>query len=265
MIREVDFVDYYLPSFMQTYKEPVAALNAEQPEFQIIWKAVDRVLYNRFIATADEYGISRFENMLGIYPSNEDTLESRRSRVQSKWFNMIPYTMKVLLQKLTVLCGDTDFMVTKDFSEGYTLTLVTDLELFGQVEELEHIINTMIPANIVVNSQNSIPCNIKGAVLFGGGICFINQFTITNDFREVFGIEGSATFGGGTVQTDMLNITTDSQETLAVYGTANFGGTVTDTAAVTISQDFNETFRADGDAKAASGVVQVDFIEIKTT
>lgn len=39
----------------------------------------------------------------------------------------------------------------------------------------------------------------------------------------------------------------------------------TDTAMVTISTDFNETIRADMDAKAASGVVQVDFIEIKTT
>ena len=63
----------------------------------------------------------------------------------------------------------------------------------------------------------------------------------------------------------MLNITNDSRETVAVQGSANFGGSVTDTAMVTISQDFSEIFRADGDARTASGVVQVDFIEIKTT
>lgn len=63
----------------------------------------------------------------------------------------------------------------------------------------------------------------------------------------------------------MLNITNDSQETVSVQGTVNFGGKATDTAMVTISTDFNETIRADMDAKAASGVVQVDFIEIKTT
>ena len=264
MIRDVDLVSY-LPPFMQTYKEPVAALEAENPEFQIIWKATDRVLYNRFISTADEYGISRFEKMLGIHPISEDTLESRRSRVQSKWFNKIPYTMRVLLQKLTVLCGNTDFSLTHDFKVGYTLTLETDLELYGQVEELEYIINSMIPENIVVVSKNSIPCNVKGAVLFGGGVCFVNHFTITNDFREVFDIDGKAAFGGGIVQTEMLNITNDSRETVAVQGVANFGGSVTDTAMVTISQDFSEVFRADGDANVASGVVHVDFIEIKTT
>lgn len=236
MIREVDLVSY-LPPFMQSYKEPVAALEAENPEFSLMWSATDRCLRNRFISTADEYGISRFEKMLKIYPTADDTLESRRSRVQSKWFNTIPYTWKVLLQKLLVLCGDSDFEVTGDFKTGYTLYIDTDLELYGQVEELENIINTMIPENLVVVSKNSIPCSIKGAVLFGGGI----------------------------VQTEMLNITNDSQETVSVQGTVNFGGKATDTAMVTISTDFNETIRADMDAKAASGVVQVDFIEIKTT
>ena len=103
MIREVDLASY-LPGFMQSYKEPAAALEAENPEFAVIWDATNKVLYNHFISTADEYGISRFETILGIYPSEEDTVESRRSRIQSKWFDKIPYTWRVLLQKLTVLC-----------------------------------------------------------------------------------------------------------------------------------------------------------------
>lgn len=261
MIREVDLVSY-LPPFMQTYKESVAALEAENPEFLIVWKATDRVLYNHFISTADEYGISRFEKMLGIHPTSEDTLESRRSRVQSKWFNAIPYTMKVLLQKLTVLCGDTDFTLSNNFTEGYTLNIDTDLELFGQVEELEYIINTMIPENIVVISKNSIPCNINGTVLFGGGICFTNNFLITNDFTEVYGINNVAGFGGGIVQTDSFMVTNDSKETHAVNGAANFGGGIVETAKIQITQDFNETLRASGEANVASGVVNVDFIEI---
>ena len=134
MIREVDLTSY-LPGFMQAYKEPTAALEAENPEFAEIWDATNRVLYNHFISTADEYGISRFETILGIYPSEEDTLESRRSRVQSKWFDKIPYTWRILLQSLTVLCGDNDFLLTHNFEEGYMLTIQTNLELYGQVED----------------------------------------------------------------------------------------------------------------------------------
>lgn len=235
MIREVDLVSY-LPLFMQTYKEPVAALKAENPEFEIIWKATDKVLKNRFISTADEYGISRFEKMLDIRPTDDDTFESRRSRVQSKWFSKLPYTLRVLLQRLTVLCGNTDFKLNHNFTVGYTLTLETDLERYGQVEELEYIINTMVPENIVVDSKNSILCNIKGAVLFGGGI----------------------------IQTDMLTITNDSRENVVIQGNMYFGGNAANTALVTISQDFSDVVRADCDANAASGIVHVDFIEIKT-
>ena len=263
MIREVDLVSY-LPPYMQSYKEPVAALEAENPEFDVIWKATDGVLYNRFISTADEYGISRFEKLLGIYPTADDTLESRRSRVQSKWFNRIPYTMRVLLQKLTVLCGDTDFTMTHNFNEGYTLTLETDLEMYGQVEELEYIINSMIPDNIVVISQNSIPCNIKGAVLFGGGICFTNMFTLTNDFKETYAVNSAVAFGGGIVQTDTVQATDAFRETYTVSGTPVFGGGVVETAMLQATQDFNETIQTTGEANVASGTVQVDFIEIKT-
>lgn len=262
MIREVDLVDYYLPPFMQTYKEPVATLNAEQPEFQLVWKATDRVLYNRFISTADEYGISRFEKILGIFPSSEDTIESRRSRVQSKWFTKTPYTWRVLLEKLMVLCGDTDFVLTNNFSEGYTLTLVTDLELYGQVEELESIINMMIPENIVIDSRNNIPCNAKGVVLFCGGVCFTNIFTVTNDFRENNISSGSMVFGGIASLTDSVQVTDAFQQAVSINGNVKIGGGISETAILKITQDFDEAIRADGAAKVGGGIVQVDFIEI---
>ena len=153
MTRNVDLVSY-LPSFMTEYKEPVLALEAENPEFDLLWIAKDRVLYNRFIETADEYGISRYESMLGITPSSQDTLESRRSRVRSLWFNTIPYTLKTLIRKMITLCGEGNFEIRNDFEVGYTLTVITDLELYGQVEQLEHILDVMTPMNLVVDSQN---------------------------------------------------------------------------------------------------------------
>ena len=62
MIKNVDLISY-LPPYLQEYKEDVAALAAENPEFLLVWDAVDRVLYNHFIETADTYGISRFEKL----------------------------------------------------------------------------------------------------------------------------------------------------------------------------------------------------------
>lgn len=264
MIREVDLVDYYLPPFVQAYKEPVATLNAEQPEFQLVWKAADRVLYNHFISTADEYGIGRFEKILGIYPSSEDTLESRRSRVQSKWFTKIPYTWRVLLEKLTMLCSGSGFVLTQDFGKGYTMTIITDLELYGQVDELESIISMMVPENIVIDSRNSIPCDARGAALFCGGMCFTNTFTVTNDFQEVFPVGGDAALFGGTVLAELVQATDAFRKVVAVNGDAGVGGGISHTAVLKITQDFDEAVRADGAANFGGGIVQVDFIEIQT-
>ena len=127
MTRDVSLLAY-LPPFMQDFTEIAATLNAEDPEFVIMWDSADRVLKNQFIATADEYGISRFEKILKILPSKEDTLESRRSRVQNRWFNDMPYTMRTLIQRLITLCADHGFTLTKYFTDAYTLEIHTDLE-----------------------------------------------------------------------------------------------------------------------------------------
>ena len=60
MKREIDLMEY-LPMYMRKYREVGAALEAQEPEFVLAWKAAERTLYNEFIETADEAGISRFE------------------------------------------------------------------------------------------------------------------------------------------------------------------------------------------------------------
>ena len=143
MIREVDLASY-LPLFMQNYREPAAALEAENPEFQNLWQETERTLNNHFISTADEYGLSRYEKLLGICPAEDDTLESRRIRVQTRWVNKLPYTWKALTEKIGALCGSSDFSVENDFSQGYGIAVRTSLEMPGQVDELEHILEKMV-------------------------------------------------------------------------------------------------------------------------
>ena len=261
MIREVDLVSY-LPPYLQEYnQETVAALKAENPEFRLVWEAANRTLYNEFIATADEYGISRFEKILNILPSKEDTLESRRARVQSRWFTEIPYTMKTLISKLIALCGDTDFEITKDFLY-YKITIETNLELFGQVEELEHIIETMIPCNMVVDSVNKIPCDAEGVGYWGGGICAVEFFLITNDEQAIHTINGDANVGGALSGAAAYFITNDSEETINANGSAIHAGGVSDAVSVIITNDFNEQFNIDGTGNIGSGAVVTEIVGI---
>ncbi len=182
MTRDVSLLAY-LPPFMQDFTEIAATLNAEDPEFVIVWDSADRVLKNQFIATADEYGISRFEKILKILPFKEDTLESRRSRVQNRWFNDMPCTLRTLVYRLTTLCADHGFTLTKYFTDAYTLEIHTDLELFGQVEEFERIIGSVIPCNLVVKSTNYIILNAAGPVSLGGTIVQNQNFVVNTELN----------------------------------------------------------------------------------
>lgn len=261
MIRDVDLVSY-LPPFIADYQETRVTLEAENPEFVLVWEATDRVLYNEFIATADEYGISRFEKILGIFPSSEDTLESRRSRVQARWFNAIPYTWRVFLERLISLCGESNFTVTTDFMY-YRIDLEVNLELFGQIEELERMIETLIPCNMVFVSTNKIPCEADGFALVAGGVCIVEHFFITNDEQTTHTISNKAALGGGTIHTAHYFITNDSEENIAVGGSALHGGGAVNSVSVVITNDFNEQFNINGENSVSSGVVATEFIEIK--
>lgn len=261
MIREVDLVSY-LPPFLAEFKEIAVSLEAENPEFVLVWNAKEKVLQNEFIETADEYGISRFEKILNILPTKEDTIESRRARVKSRWFITIPYNLKSLIAKLIALCGDSNFTVTKEYMQ-YRIFILTNLELFGQVEELEHIIENMIPCNMIVISENEIPCGTGGFALVAGGVCSVERFFITNDEQTSHTISGKTAFLGGAVHADRYFVTNDSREKIAIIGSALYGGGIVNSVSVMMSNDFNEQFNINGENTVVSGVIVSDFIEIK--
>lgn len=203
MTREVDLVSY-LPPFMAEYKEISTALEAENPEFKIVWDAAERVLKNEFIETADEYGISRFEALLGILPSSAEDLESRRSRVMSRWYNETPYTLKMLISKLAALCGESDFTVTKNYGY-YEIAITTSLELLGQVEELKRIIDGVIPCNMRVTSENTIECAAFGSVFAGGAVSVSETFFVTDAARYDIDLQGGKA-GAGLEYTEIIGI-----------------------------------------------------------
>lgn len=235
MVRDVDLVSY-LPPYLQEYKENIAALNAENPEFILVWSATDRVLYNCFIETADSYGISRYENLLGILPTADDTLESRRARVRVRWTSSIPYTLKTLIEKLNMLCGEGSYILSHNFRVGYTISIITYLENYGQTEELNNLLQEILPENIVINSTNEIRCIAYGNTNYGTRIATHAEIILSHDFKENWEARKNSAYVG----------------------------VVSDTQRIQISTDFNETFNPTADAKAASVIGYCDVIEIKS-
>lgn len=179
MIREVDLVSY-LPLFLADYRETHVTLEAENPEFLRVWQAADRALKNEFIETADEWGISRFEKILGIRPYEGDTVEMRRTRVLSRWHNEAPYTMRMLGLKLERLLGGSgSFSLHPDFEDGYGLLVVIYSADDSQVEELKYLLAAMLPVNmaaeIVYEPVTSGLRVYSGGIMEQGDILEIRQ------------------------------------------------------------------------------------------
>lgn len=177
--REVELVSY-LPPFVAEYRQMKETLTAADPEFKLVWDAAARALRNEFIETADEYGIRRYEQMLKVYPSKEDTIESRRNRILARWMKTLPYTQKMLIEKLVSICGENDFSIIKGYDE-YRIDIVVSAEAYGQVEELEDTIGTMVPANMILIIENKILCDIESSVTATGGVSFTETYFIASD------------------------------------------------------------------------------------
>lgn len=188
MLREPALKTTYLPPYLQEYKEIAGALDAADPEFSAVWSGADRVLRNEFIATADESGIERFEKLLGLLPFEDDNLESRRARVQINWFSALPYTMKMLIKKLTVLCGGDDFKITKSFNK-YKITVATHLRLYSQILSLREVLEEMIPVNMVIQSNNSIIVRADGAAKIYTGLRLTGKHKKIQTEVKNYGVE----------------------------------------------------------------------------
>ena len=206
MIREIKLLQY-LPPFVQEYREMQKIMEAEEPEFQLVADESEVLKNNQFISTCDETGIARFESLLHITPSADDSLQARISRVITRWNSSIPYTYKALLQKLEVLCGAGNYDVIPDF-DNYEMTVNAYLPLAGQTNELDYLLSYIIPANIKVTSLNTIVHNITGNLYAAGGTVTHRKFTIDSKMNTEHTLQGEFRYSGTVVRRVQRSIDT---------------------------------------------------------
>lgn len=105
----------YLPQVVRDAKEMIDIHAVNDKELEAFWKILNDIYYNRFICSADEVGLSRYENLLGIAANG--TLEERRRRVHYEWNKQIVYTDRSVRQMMTDLLGTNGFFMTIIYDE----------------------------------------------------------------------------------------------------------------------------------------------------
>lgn len=146
---DVDLLSYWMP-FLRNLKIFKEIAKAEEPEIALLLSAIEYSLSNMYIDTADEYGISRFEHMMKIYPEDGDTLEDRRFRVQAKWNDNVSYTEAVLKNQLNVLCGENGYSLSINYAE-YKMEVKLALSNEKHRETVRKLLDKIVPANMVTS------------------------------------------------------------------------------------------------------------------
>lgn len=179
MAKEVDLLSYWMP-VLRNLKEFKEIAKAEEPEIRNILEAIDRTLNNMFIETADEYGIERFEKMMGIYPEEGADLETRRFEVSVKWNDKLPYTEETLNNLLLVLCGENGYGLTMDY-DNYKLIVKLALENEHNFDEVAEMLDRVVPANLVT----FITLFNNHTILNGFTHEYLSQYTYRNLREDV--------------------------------------------------------------------------------
>lgn len=281
----------YLPRFMQNFSELKELLRVANEETDLIHTQIGRILDEAFIESCTEYGLRKYENLLHIIPADGESLETRRLRVMMRWYEYSPYTFRVLVNKLNMICGVNNYDLTADL-ENYYFRVQTELGSYGSMDELAYMYESILPQNIfyesvnVLNIEAACSLNYGGGLVMstmfqltedwkgsqsitadlsiGGGIVFSEKMMLTEDYTASGTIEGNALIGGGVVSSEMHTLTEDYTQEGVIEGDAYVTGGAVIASKELITNDFKETATISGNVNYAAGIVQAEFFEVKS-
>jgi hypothetical protein len=140
------------PPIMQELREFQKIAEIEDVFYEKLWQEIESIVNDQFISTATEKGIARREKMLNVSSFADDTLETRRFRVQGVWNDKLPYTYRVLLERLDSLCGPDGYVMELNAGE-YSLNIKIELTKKRMFDEVVRITRQMVPANLVITVE----------------------------------------------------------------------------------------------------------------
>lgn len=167
----------YWPRCLQELIEFQQIANAEQPEFEQVVIDVKSAADDFFLVSLSEYGCKRWEKIMGLSVSPDDTLQERRDRILIKYLDQLPYTYRTLLKYLATVSED--FTVNLD-ENAYDLYIRIRLDGYSQRDALIATLGQMIPANLILRIRADIPQNYTpGKTAACSAMVTMNRHTYT--------------------------------------------------------------------------------------
>lgn len=141
----------YLPPLYNDVVEMNALLSAEGVVFGNADAEAQNALKDQFIQTATNYGISLFEDVLGIVPNpSTESWEYRRLRLLSRMSANPPFTEEFLIEHLTNVIGTGNFTVAVHHAT-YTVEARILIPAKTFFTEAQLFLLEVVPANMLID------------------------------------------------------------------------------------------------------------------
>ena len=139
-----------IPPVIENIEEIKAIYDAEEKVGQQLENEIrDRDL-DTCIRTSTEYGIARREKILKIQPQDTDSLEDRKFRVLTKWYDDCPYTNQDLINRLDNLLGNGNYTLVI-LPETMELKCLVELTRKQMYNDFEQLLEEIVPLNMTID------------------------------------------------------------------------------------------------------------------
>ena len=147
--RVIDISKYWIPIIRKTANfQQIAA--AENPEFNLLVEKLNALEKDGFIPTATEYGVKRWEQILGLVASDGMTLDERKAQILNYLNVKTAYTIRTLRQMLAAIVGEGNYTMHID-NDTQTLHIEVPFSMQSKVAEVEQLLKRVLPMNLDVD------------------------------------------------------------------------------------------------------------------
>ena len=149
MDNRVVAIEEYWPPVIKNLVEFQQIAAAENPEFNKLYGCVRRILKESYVKDASNYGVERWEKILGIVPNLTDTLDARKIRILTYLNLKLPYTWRILENMILAFVGENNFTM-KYINDSSLLEVLIRTDDDSQHETILTLLQNVVPLNVVI-------------------------------------------------------------------------------------------------------------------
>ena len=155
--RDIDISQFAVP-LTRDSRDIQEIYRVESAELQLLWDIMLDIFKEEYIYTAADYGLTAWEQILGINPPDLTDTEGRRSEILSVLIGQRPFTMPKVQEMLNFKFGNhvVKHSVISDRYE-YWLDVVDGFET--QLNNIIDYVEPLIPKNLIIKTKSTTYLN----------------------------------------------------------------------------------------------------------